>query len=54
MKFSQADKGCRWNVKVTWADDNTSSIFRNIDLCKTEVMTLKYDKAADKASYTTQ
>lgn len=53
IKFTGADKGCLWNVKVTWADDNTSSYFRNLDLCKIETVTLKYDKATDTASYTT-
>jgi hypothetical protein len=52
IKFSGTDKGCTWNIKVTWADDNTSSIFRGLDLCKIEIITLKYDKATDKASYT--
>jgi hypothetical protein len=54
VRFNQTHKGCAWNVKVTWADDNTSSIFRGLDLCKIEVMTLRYDKASDKASYTTR
>lgn len=53
IKFTGADKGCMWNVKVTWADDNTSSYFRNLNLCTIETVTLKYDKATDTASYTT-
>jgi hypothetical protein len=54
VKFSGADKGCTWNIKVTWADDNTSSIFRGLDLCKINTVTLKYNKATDEASYTTE
>jgi hypothetical protein len=53
IKFSGADKGCMWNVKVTWADDNTSSFFRGLNLCTIDTVTLKYDKATDTASYTT-
>jgi hypothetical protein len=53
VKFSKADKGCNWNIKVTWADDNTSSFFRGLNLCTINSVTLKYDKNTDKASYTT-
>lgn len=52
VKFSGADKGCTWNMKVTWADDNTSSFFNNMDLCKISKVTLKYNKSTDTASYT--
>ncbi|MBV8167835.1 MAG: hypothetical protein JO021_13655 [Alphaproteobacteria bacterium] len=53
VKFSGADKGCTWNIKVTWADDNTSSIFRGLNLCTINTVTLKYNKSTDEASYTT-
>jgi hypothetical protein len=53
VKFSGADKGCTWNIKVTWADDNTSSIFRGLNLCTINTVTLKYNKQTDEASYTT-
>lgn len=53
VKFSGADKGCTWNMKVTWADDNTSSIFRGLNLCQINNVTLKYNKATDTSSYTT-
>jgi hypothetical protein len=52
VKFSGADKGCTWNMKVTWADDNTSSIFRGLNLCTINSVTLKYDRKSDTASYT--
>ncbi len=51
VKFSGADKGCTWNMKVTWTD-NSSSIFRGLDLCKISNVTLKYNKSTDVASYT--
>ncbi len=51
VKFSGADKGCTWNIKVTWTD-NLSSIFRNLDLCSINNVFLKYDKASDTASFT--
>lgn len=51
VKFSDADKGCKWNMKVTWADDNTSSYFRNMDLCTISTVTLKYNRKTDTTSY---
>lgn len=50
VKFTGADKGCTWNMKITWTDDS-SSIFRGLDLCKISNVTLKYNKATDTASY---
>ena len=41
-------------MKVTWADDNSSSIFKGLDLCKINTVTLKYNKATDVASYTVE
>lgn len=54
VKFSGADKGCTWNIKVTWADDNSSSIFRGLNLCTINAVTLHYNKSTDVASYTTR
>lgn len=51
VKFSGSDKGCTWNIKVTWADDNTSSFFSGLNLCTIETVTLKYDRKSDTASY---
>lgn len=51
VKFSGSDKGCTWNIKVTWADDNSSSFFKGLDLCKIETVTFKYDRKSDTASY---
>ena len=53
IKFTGADKGCVWNIKVTWQIDDSSSFFRGLNLCTINTVTLKYDKASDTASYTT-
>ena len=53
VKFGGSDKGCTWNIKVTWADDNTSSYFSGLNLCKIETVTFKYDRKSDTASYVT-
>jgi hypothetical protein len=53
VEFDSAEKGCTWNIKVTWGDDNTSAIYRNINLCNINTITLKYNRKTDTASYTT-
>jgi len=54
VKFTGADKGCIWNIKVIWADDNSSSYFSGLNLCSIEVVNLHYNRSTDTASYTTQ
>src|SRR3990172_3792511 len=44
VKFTGANKGCTWNIRVTWADDNTSSFFRGLNLCTINSVTLKYER----------
>jgi hypothetical protein len=52
IKFTGADKGCVWNLKVTWTDDS-SSFFRGLNLCTINTVTLRYNRATDTASYVT-
>src|SRR5437868_4859588 len=33
VKFNQADRGCSWNIKITFADDKSSVRLNAIDLC---------------------
>ncbi|HOI93976.1 MAG TPA: hypothetical protein PK250_04650 [Syntrophobacter fumaroxidans] len=54
VEFAGIEKGCVWNIKVTWADDNTSSFFRDVNLCKINKITLKYNRSTDTASYTAE
>ncbi len=54
MKFTRADGGaaCVWNIKVDWADGSAPSFFKGLDLCKLDNVYMKYDKATDTTSYT--
>jgi hypothetical protein len=53
VKFNEADKGCKWNIRISWAEAGYSDVlWRNIDLCELEVITLKYDRASDTTSFT--
>jgi len=54
MTFEGAEKGCIWNIKVMWADNNTSSIYKDVDLCKAKVFAMKYDRKTDTTSFTTE
>jgi len=51
VKFNTADKGCKWNIKIEWADPGYPGVlWRNIDLCSIDVITLRYDRASDTTS----
>ncbi len=55
VKFTRADGGraCVWNIKVEWADGSPASFFRGLNLCTIDNVYMKYDKASDVTSYTT-
>jgi hypothetical protein len=51
VKFNNADKGCVWNFRISWADPGYPDVlWRNVDLCKVDKLTLRYDRASDKTS----
>ena len=51
VKFNTADKGCKWNFKIEWADPGYPGVLWDaIDLCNIEVITLKYDRATNTTS----
>jgi hypothetical protein len=53
VKFNTADEGCTWNIRVDWADPGYPGVlWRNIDLCSIDVLTLKYDRDTDTTSFT--
>lgn len=54
VKFNQSDRGCVWNIKIDWADDNSSVRLAGVDLCTISDITLHYDAATGQASYTTE
>lgn len=51
VKFNTQDKGCKWNVRIDWADEGYPGVlWHDIDLCSIDSMTLCYDRATDKTS----
>ena len=55
VKFNTEDEGCKWNIRVDWADEGYPAVlWRNIDLCSIDVITLHYDRSNDTTSITTK
>jgi hypothetical protein len=55
VKFNTADEGCKWNIRVEWADEGYPGVlWRNIDLCEIDEITLHYDRSSDTTSITTK
>ena len=54
VKFNGADKGCDWNIRVDWANYDSAVLWRGVDLCTVDVLTLKYDKDTKVTSFTAE
>ena len=54
VKFNQVDHGCTWNIRIVYADDQSSVRFDGIDLCVITDITLSYDSNTDETSYMTE
>ena len=50
ITFTGAGKTCMWDLKVVYAEDDSSAIWHDIDLCKTSRITLFYNRRSDKTS----
>jgi hypothetical protein len=55
IKFNEADKGCRWNIKIDWEMAGYNApMLRDLDLCKINDVRLLYDEATGVTSYQTR
>ncbi len=54
VKFNGADKGCDWNIRVDWANYDSAVLWKGVDLCTVDVLTLKYDKDTKVTSFTAE
>ena len=50
VHFSPKVKTCKWDLKVTYSDDNSSAVWNSIDLCSIDTITIKYDRKSDTTS----
>jgi hypothetical protein len=51
VEFNEADDGCVWNVKVDWANYNESVLWKNVNLCRFNVLRLRYDSGSKTTSF---
>lgn len=51
VEFDEADEGCVWNIKVDWANYNESVLWKNVNLCRFNVLRLRYDPATKTTSF---
>jgi len=55
IKFNEADKGCRWNIKIDWELAGYSSpLLRNLNLCGINDIRLLYDEKTGNTLYQTR
>jgi hypothetical protein len=52
VHFSPKTHTCKWDLKVTYSDDDSSAVWHNIDLCTVEKITIKYNRKSDETSAT--
>lgn len=52
VHFSPKTHTCKWDLKVTYSDDDSSAVWHNIDLCTVEKVTIKYNRKSDETSAT--
>ena len=50
IHFRNSGKTCMWDIKVVYAEDDSSTYWNDIDLCKISKVTLHYNKKTDKTT----
>jgi len=50
IKFHRAATGCKWDLKVVYADDGSSAIWQALDLCTISKVTIRYNRSTDTTS----
>src|SRR5437016_4581091 len=51
VEFDEDDEGCVWNIKVDWANYDESVPWKNVNLCKFNVLRLRYDSGTKTTSF---
>jgi len=44
VHFNPRVKTCKWDLRVTYTDDNSNAVWSDIDLCSVEKITIHYDR----------
>jgi len=51
VEFNEQDEGCVWNIRVDWTNYNESVLWKNVNLCKFNVLRLRYDSSTKQTSF---
>ena len=51
VEFDDDDDGCVWNIRVDWQNYNESVLWKNVNLCRFNVLRLRYDKGTNATSF---
>jgi hypothetical protein len=51
VEFNEQDEGCVWNIRVDWAHYNETVLWKNVNLCKFNVLRLRYDPGTKTTSF---
>ena len=51
VEFDEDDEGCVWNIKVDWANYDETVLWKNVNLCKFNVLRLRYDSGTKTTSF---
>jgi hypothetical protein len=52
IRFKNAGKTCKWDLKVVYDEDDSSAVWNDIDLCEVSKVTIFYNRKSDKTSAT--
>lgn len=52
VRFNNVGKTCKWDLKVVYEEDDSEAYWREIDLCATSKVTIRYNKKTDTTSAT--
>jgi hypothetical protein len=47
IRFKRATRTCRWDLKVVYSADDSNAVWRNINLCEVERVTIRYNRNTD-------
>jgi len=50
VHFNAKVRTCKWDLKVTYSDDDSNAVWNSIDLCSVSNITIKYNRKTDTTS----
>jgi|HubBroStandDraft_1064217.scaffolds.fasta_scaffold00005_85 hypothetical protein len=52
LMFNRLTQSCFWDVKVVYFDDSSDAVWKNLNICEAEKVTIRYDRSSETASAT--